>query len=269
MTTEQLKKSTLKINVITNEGNTYGTGFLYSTIINGKKKLFVFTNKHVVEKGESIVFRFPARISATSGNTYSYSFIRMKSIIMHPNPKVDICAIPINAAYRSAKENGVELEMESFSKNNLPNKYLASNFSAIEDIVMVGYPIADTGIFNYSPPFIAKGITSTDIKLNFEDNKEFVADVNGNNGNSGSPILLIKEHINSSLGKMKITKNIYLVGIVSAGFEYSRTYTIEKDNSSTSFNYEIGSNLIIALKWDRIREMENAIIKFATKSRKD
>jgi hypothetical protein len=138
MTKETLAQSTVRLDIELKDGYASGTGFLYTISIGKNKRFFILTNKHVVEGGMSICMKFATKNGRNSlaDIPFSYTFERMKNIIHHPNPKVDLCAIPINAAFSLAKRTFGELKVDSFSSKNLPSKKDIQSLSAVEDLLV-------------------------------------------------------------------------------------------------------------------------------------
>ena len=53
----------------------------------------------------------------------------------------------------------------------IPDETVLSNLSAMEEVVMVGYPIGLSDMYNHKP-IIRKGITSSHPKRNYQGKKE-------------------------------------------------------------------------------------------------
>ena len=60
----------------------------------------------------------------------------------------------------------------------------------VEDVLMIGYP---NGLWDttHNMPIIRRGTIATDIKLDYNEKKEFVIDAACFPGSSGSPVLFI------------------------------------------------------------------------------
>ena len=253
-----LTLSTIKLDVITPEGTSTGTGFLYRIMCNKRTKEFILTNKHIVEDGISINMRFSISNKDGKGiaeERFDYTFRRMKAIVHHPNPSVDLCAIPISQVFNSADRKRISLKTESFSSYNLPKKEEIEEVNAIEEIFMAGYPNGIMDKHN-NTPIVTRGITATELRKNFNGKKEFLMDINGHNGNSGAPIIMVKYDDYYRRNNVSSLEVVLLLGVAYSGYDYSRTFTIEKDESTKAYEYEIGSSLMVALKSDRIRELE-------------
>lgn len=264
MTKETLRLAVVRLIVACENHNTYGTGFLFCFIVNGRKKHYILTNKHVVKDGQFVRVNLPVESSQdkTKVETLSYDFERMNSIINHPNSSIDLCAIPIDSAFRQAKKLGKNINYAAFNSGDLPSKLYLDKITDAEEVLMIGYPSLGQSPFGYVPPYFAKGITSTNAKECHLGQKEFIVDVNGDGGNSGSPIVAVRKGMDSSNGKIVFHEELFLLGIVAGAYEYKRNYNVQWPNGrETTIQYEIGGNLFIALPWDRIQEIERAIVR--------
>ena len=79
-----------------------------------------------------------------------------------------------------------------------------NKLDAMEDVIMVGYPVGLWDSVNNRPIF-RRGITATDPKVDFEGKKEFLIDCACIWGSSGSPVIRNEHTIDSN--------SIQLIGI--------------------------------------------------------
>ena len=84
---------------------------------------------------------------------------------------------------------GISLFYRTFDESLIPSSEKIKTLDAVEDIIMIGYPNGLWDSVN-NMPLIRKGITSTDIKLDYEGRKEFLIDAACFPESSGSPILI-------------------------------------------------------------------------------
>lgn len=111
---EQLVYMTTKIEVATSTGTGSGTGFFYKfcETDNGMHFPAIITNKHVVENAKEISFCL--HISDTNGQPIEGRFekvgfkIGQIPIIYHPNPKIDLCAVPLGPIQSAMEINGLK-----------------------------------------------------------------------------------------------------------------------------------------------------------------
>ena len=92
--------------------------------------------------------------------------------------------------------------------------------SALEEVVMVGYPIGLWDEKNNFPIF-RKGFTASHPALDFNKSGIGLVDMAGFPGSSGSPIYILNEGAYTSKnGAMVIGRRIILIGILYAGPQY-------------------------------------------------
>lgn len=98
-----------------------------------------------------------------------------KYTINHPDPKVDLAALFIGELISQAAEYKKPLYYIGLSKEIIPSADKLKNLSALEEIIMVGYPI---GIWDHvnNMPIFRKGITATHPSLDYQGRKEFLVD---------------------------------------------------------------------------------------------
>ena len=77
----------------------------------------------------------------------------------------------------------------SLQKAMIPSSTDLEGLAAIEDVIMIGYPIGLLDSHN-NLPVARKGITATDPVKDYEGRKEFMIDLACFPGSSGSPVFL-------------------------------------------------------------------------------
>ena len=140
----------------------------------------------------------------------------------------------------------------------IPSMEEKETFSAMEDVVMVGYPIGLSDEYNHKP-IIRKGITATHIKKEYQGKKEFLVDMACFPGSSGSPIFILNEgsyHIGADL---YAGNRIKFIGILYGGPQYAATGDlILMDLPNVPFPItRIPTNLGVAIKAERIFDFES------------
>src|SRR5208283_3338677 len=106
--------------------------------------------------------------------------------VHHPDPKVDLCALPLADAF-----NQVKPFYRTIDPSLIPSQAQLDELSAVEEILMVGYP---NGLWdavnNY--PLIRRGITASHPAVDFDVDgaAATVIDAACFPGSSGSPVLL-------------------------------------------------------------------------------
>ena len=193
--TEQLAYSTVRIEVIYPDGrHGTGTGFFFSLLADGNRNVpVIVTNWHVVAGSQSGSFS----ISLADDNGFpkeaSYDSIKLEKFeqrwMHHPNPNIDLAIMPIADVLNEANNKGLRLFYRSLDKTLIPSDADLADLTAVEDILMVGYPIGLWDSHNNYPIF-RKGITATHPAKNYNAKKEFVIDAACFPGSSGSPVFL-------------------------------------------------------------------------------
>lgn len=262
---EKIQHSTIRIqtNLLT-VGVSTGTGFFFNFTIDqiGAQVPVIITNKHVIEDSYSGFIRFTI---AKDGKP-EYSNIRDFQInnlqdhwIFHPDPNVDLCAMPIASLLNEAKSLGDQFFYVSLHKDLLMSSDELNQLTAIEDIIMVGYP---NGIWDdvNNLPIIRRGVTATHPKINYCGREEFMIDAACFPGSSGSPVFLLNEGSYSTQNEIVLGSRVKLLGVLYAGPQYIASGKIEVVNIPTKqesvVTSRIPTNLGLIIKGKKILELE-------------
>lgn len=179
--TEQLQYSTVRIEVDLESGDLgTGTGFFFRLCEHSDRHIPVLvTNKHVVSGGAEGRFLMTTMASDGAPVTGRYFAVTLgdldKIFVCHPDPKVDLAALPIARLLQAADSQGLKLFYKSLKKSLIPTESEEFELTAVEDILMVGYPNGIWDSTNNLPVF-RKGITATHPAMNYEGRDEFMID---------------------------------------------------------------------------------------------
>ncbi|GGR33555.1 S1 family peptidase [Deinococcus ruber] len=191
---EMMMYSTLRI--FTNTGG--GSGFVYLKTLSPTLKLpYLITNKHVLENVDVCWINFHCADESTllpNGKNIRYDFTSFDSsnYVAHPNPDIDLCAIPLLPVFLELNSIGSTPFTTSVTEETLIDQATLSTLSAIEDITMVGYPIGLSDEAN-NFPIMRRGITASHPNIDFNGTPQGVIDIAAFPGSSGSPIFLFNE----------------------------------------------------------------------------
>lgn len=267
---EMLQYSTIRIEGIDINGNTsIGTGFFFLFLENQdiyKSFPVIITNKHVVENNTSGNLLFT--LSDENGKPIDKSHHTFKitdfqnAWKFHPDPNVDLCAMPIKNIIILLNNQGKIPYFTPFTKELIPTSEQLEDLGSIEDIIMAGYPIGIWDNIN-NQPILRKGITATHPNKDYCGRKEFMVDIACFPGSSGSPIIILNENsYKDKSGNIHIGKSrMHLLGVLYAGPQYTisgeiKIITIPTRQVLKSVSY-IPSNLGLVIKSEKIMELEN------------
>lgn len=220
---EQMMYSTILIE--TDVGS--GTGFLFNFESEDYIVPVIFTNKHVVNDKElenvTITFHLKGKDGKISENIKIKQNVRW---IFHSNKDLCFCyAMPLIKSAEQISEKKVFYI--PITENLIYDNEKLKNLSAIEDVIMVGYPIGLSDKSNNFPIF-RRGITSSHPYLDFNASGIGVVDMACFPGSSGSPIFILNESSYSDKkGSINLSKRLIFLGILFAGPTFNTQGGIE------------------------------------------
>lgn len=197
---DQLYYSTVKID----GNNSTGTGFFYfHDFGNGMAKVFLITNRHVVEPCQSGSIKFHA-----SKNGYPHKELDVGKYVnldlntaqwqqwwkFHPDHKVDIAVLDFTEIEQNLFQRNQHIYYKGLNNNQLIKADDYLDISSIQQVFYVGYPNGFIDNKNLLP-IARSGYTASPIKFNFDGQKQFLIDSAVYPGSSGSPVCIINEGI--------------------------------------------------------------------------
>lgn len=188
--TEQLMFNTVRIEA--SDGSS-GTGFFFNFTEGDLTVPVLITNKHVVNYNNHEMVKFFLHLSEKDGSTtQNYAITLQTEWIFHSEK--DLCFTFINPIFEEVnKRTGKQVFYRANEESLIPNKVKLRELSALEEIVMIGYPIGLWDSKNNYPIF-RKGYTASHPAYDFNTKGIGLADIAAFPGSSGSPIYILNEN---------------------------------------------------------------------------
>lgn len=260
---EEISFCTVLIHCIDKNGNeSSGTGFYY--MLKSDENSFypiLVTNKHVIEGAEIGILSFNIQNDDGSPSSKIYK-LRINNFEsqwrLHPDENVDLCFIPMAGIINHCANNGNPIFIRTIPKKYIPSSEDIADFDNVENVIMVGYPNGIKDSVNNKPIF-RRGITATDLKVDYNGDKIFLIDLAVFPGSSGSPIFIADKDTYSSKSGLNIGKSRYFfVGIVYAVFQQTAIgEIIEVPINQYKVSTSIPINLGLVIKSSRLFDFES------------
>lgn len=231
-----------------------GTGFVFDFCIDSKGEQCVptiITNNHIMNNCKKCTFEFCK--SDDNNNPIDKEVIPLvcnnPTCIKHSDPNIDLCCIPIASISEELQKNNIKIFHIPLDVSIIPSQTQLEELSAMEEIVMIGYPIGLSDTYNHKP-ILRRGTTATHMKNDYQGKKEFLIDMACFPGSSGSPIFIINQGSYTVGNTVRIASRIYLCGILYGGPQYQASGAIAFANlpNSPIPIVNIPTNLGIAIK---------------------
>ena len=266
---EALTYSTVRIECDIPGGVSTGTGFFYNFLENATTHVpAIVTNRHVVKdavQGRFHLHRRDEHGDPIPGRHQGYRLDDFQARwIGHPDPAVDLAIMPINPLLEEIAARGDTAFYIPLGGTLIPSTAEFADLTALEDVVMVGYPNGIWDSFN-NMPIVRKGITATSPSLDYEGRREFMIDAACFPGSSGSPVFLfnIGSYTTRSGGTMLGSSRIKLLGVLYAGPQFTAEGEVRIVNVPTQQRVvsvsAIPQNLGLVIKSQRLLEFEKSL----------
>jgi hypothetical protein len=258
---EQLCYSTVRVECDTGTG----TAFYFHFAVDATTYVpLLVTNKHVVEGAKTgrLLLHLSGPDRAPNGKHLGFEIGEFsKAWLPHPDPSVDLCALPMANILNEATKMGHSPFHIAFEVGTTITRDELKELSALEDIVMIGYP---NGIWDSvnNMPVIRRGITATHPKLDYEGKPEFMIDAACFPGSSGSPVILY--NMGSYVTRQGVqlgSSRVKLLGVLYAGPQHTATgelevVTVPTQQKVVAFS-RIPNNLGMVIKATRLLEFRS------------
>jgi hypothetical protein len=239
-----------------------GTGFIMNLCLRPETQEgipVIITNKHVVRNSVVNVFEFCTQDSEGQPlDTKSFGIKYMEAPwINHPNADVDLCCLPVVPILGQIPPT-VKIFYIPMGMDIIPSASVLEELTALEEIVMVGYPTGLSDIYNHKP-IIRRGVTATHVKNNYQGKNDFLVDIACFPGSSGSPILILNQGGYITQKGIVAGNRVVLLGVLHSGPQYTRTGILtfaNLPNMPTPVT-EIPMNLGVAVKASEILAFES------------
>lgn len=242
-----------------------GTGFIINLCSDEEKGQCVpvlITNNHVVENSVKTIFEFcKADENGKPIDTEPFSFIYDGNAwIHHPDKSVDLRCLFLAEALNQLRTRNINIFYIPLETSLIPDKEKLSEFSAIEDVVMVGYPIGLSDTYNHKP-IIRRGITSSHPRKDYRGKKETLLDVACYPGSSGSPVFILNQGSYTTPNGVTLGNRLHLLGVLYGGHEFNARGILQFTNlpNMPVPVMHIPVNLGLMIKAERILEFESMI----------
>ena len=228
---EKLLFSTVRI-VSSNGG--CGTGFFYNYSFDDIDVPVIFTNQHVVNYNQKEVVSFLLHTTTNGSEPDDKSIQIVFNTEWHFHPDKDLCFCFVNPLFQQIRnEIGKTVFYSPLREDLILNNEQSENLSAIEDVIMVGYPSGLWDVKNNLPLF-RKGITASHPATNFNRDNIAVVDLACFPGSSGSPIFILNEGgYSDKQGNYILAPRILFLGILFEGPQQNAKGELIVENNPT------------------------------------
>ena len=200
-----------------------GTGFFYVLKIGMVDVPLIVSNKHVLCRKTWIELDF-ASADDQGVRIFGPSLkVRIEAgqlpIFEHPDPLVDLAAIPIDRLLDALESKGKKPHAPCLSRSLFIPDHQQTVLHAATSVLMIGFP---TGIMDErnNLPVVRRGTLATHYKADYQGETNFVVDIAAFGGSSGSPVFAFFENMfTDEKGNTNFFGGIriYFIGVLHSG----------------------------------------------------
>lgn len=179
------------VRLVASDGSS-GTGYFFNFNVDNAVVPVIITNKHVVNYNPNETMTFYLHLhNREDESDENYQVTLKTNWLFHSNK--DLCFCFVNPVFEHVKkQTGKSVFYIAIDETILPTQEMLENLSALEELVMVGYPIGLWDKKNNFPIF-RKGFTSSHPAIDFNEKGIGLVDMACFPGSSGSPIYILNE----------------------------------------------------------------------------
>ena len=186
---EKLMFNTVRL--VASDGSS-GTGFFYNFKVNDVFVPVIITNKHVVRDNPHETMQFYLHLKNGENESKENFSITLSANWTFHSTK-DLCFCFCQSVFDQVKKiTGKDVFVSIIDESIIPTKDVLLNLSALEELVMIGYPIGLWDSKNNYPIF-RKGFTASHPAIDFNEKGIGLADIACIPGSSGSPVFILNE----------------------------------------------------------------------------
>ncbi len=250
--------ATVRIETVNSSGGIgSGTGFFFQIdTSDGKVSQLIITNRHVVRDGitGSLYLHRAAdtEVFSPNGQTCRITIPNESSLSSnvkfemlwtpHPDESIDICALNFTPFIQKLRHDGTPIYWQAIDKSFVYSQEQLESLMAVEDVLMVGYPIGLADPIN-NFPLMRMGITASHPAIDYRGRPEGLVDMACFPGSSGSPIFLYNQtmYYDKMNGTSRAGPRDAFLGILYAGPTMDATGQITVQDIPTSAKQSIVS----------------------------
>jgi hypothetical protein len=195
----------------------YATGLFFLLESKKGKVPTIITTKTAIASAQSVTFFFLDADTAglpVYGNLRPVTIAKNElAILFHPEAEVDLAMILINPIMDYLQKQKIKISYHNLDESLIPNDSVMNTLNVIDDLLMIGHPAGVRPELN-GVPFVKKGVSATPMFLDYQNKKEFIADIPVYDGSSGAPVVLYQPLNHSNRFDQRTpTQRVLLVGI--------------------------------------------------------
>lgn len=246
-----------------------GTGFYYQVkrASGDQTKVFIITNKHVIQGADEIHFILSYAPSVDDVDETGQPKGRVDapvvcplqgSVIPHPEPGIDLCAVNVSGIVSQVLDSGNQLRCMIIDSGWLPTLEDKKLIRDIEQVLVIGYPHGIWDDHN-NMPVSRVGTTATHPLSKYKGRSNFLIDVAAFQGSSGSPVFTYESPMfRSSEGSYTPGTKVQFVGVVWGVLESTVEGELKEVEVPSSVKKQIpvlntSLNIAVALHAENVR----------------